>query len=220
MRKHTRSYELFALGTVVIVALGACSRGAATPNASDSSAGTVATDPPARVARLSAVDGDVSMQTADTSTWVQASPNYTITTGDRVATGKSGRAELDLGNAAMRFNDDADVTVTNLNDHFTQLGVDQGALDASLYQYDPADSVEIDTPNGALVPTSAGTYYVSIDPNDDATLVNVVSGALNLTGPGISQVLNSGQLVRLVGTNPIQIVAQSEPVDAFTPLDR
>jgi hypothetical protein len=219
MRNHTRPFELFALGAIV-AALNACSRGTATPSAADSAAGTVATDPPARVARLSAVDGDVSLQTADTSGWVQATPNYTVTTGDRVATGKTGRAELDLGSAAMRFNDDADVTVTNLTDHFTQLGVDQGALDASLYQYDPADSVEIDTPNGALVPTSAGTYYVSIDPNDDATLVNVVSGALSLTGPGISQVLNGGQLVRLVGTNPIQIVAATAPVAAFAPLDR
>src|SRR6185437_5050603 len=223
MRNHTRPFELFARGAIGIAALGAlnaCSHGTATPNAADSAAGTVATDPPARVARLSAVDGDVSLQTADTTSWVQATPNYTVTTGDRVATGKTGRAELDLGSSAMRFNDDADVTVTNLTDHFTQLGVDQGALDASLYQYDPADSVEIDTPNGALVPTSAGTYYVSIDPNDDATLVNVVNGALSLTGPGISQVLNSGQLVRLVGTNPIQIVSTTEPVAAFAPLDR
>jgi uncharacterized protein DUF6600 len=217
---HTRPYGSLALAAAAFAALGACSRGAPTPNSSDSAAGTVATDPPARVARLSAVDGDVALQTADTSNWVQATPNYTVTTGDRVATGKAGRAELDLGSAAMRFNDDADVMVTNLTDHFTQLGVDQGALDASLYQYDPADSVEIDTPNGALVPTSAGTYYVSIDPNDDATLVNVVSGALSLTGPGISQVLNGGQLVRLVGTNPIQVVSVTEPVTAFTPLDR
>jgi len=223
MRKHTRPsrpYGSLALAAAVLAVLGACSHGTATPATSDSAAGTVATDPPNRVARLSAVDGDVSLQTADTSSWVQATPNYTVTTGDRVATGKTGRAELDLGSAAMRFNDDADVTVTNLGDHFTQLGVDQGALDASLYQYDPADSVEIDTPNGALMPTSAGTYYVSIDPNDDATLVNVVSGALNLTGPGISQVLNGGQLVRLVGTNPIQVVAVTEPVAAFAPLDR
>jgi hypothetical protein len=217
MRTPTRQLVFAAAFTV---SLAACSRSTATPNAADSAAGTVATDPPARVARLSSADGDVSLQTADTGSWVQASPNYTLTTGDRLATGKSGRAEIDLGNSAMRFNDDADVTVSNLTDHFTQLGVDQGALDASLYQYDPADSVEIDTPNGALMPTSAGTYYLSIDPNDDATIVNVVSGALSLVGPGLNQSLSSGQLVRLVGTNPIQVVQVSQPVAAFAPLDR
>ena len=205
---------------LVSIAVAACSRGGA-QNPADSANGSVAGgDPPTRAARLSSVDGDVSLQTPGSDSWSAPTLNYTVSTGDRLATGQSGRAELDLGNAAMRLDHGADVTVANLTDHFTQLGVAQGDFDASLYQYDPADSVEIDTPNGALMPTAAGTYLVSVDPNDDATVVNVESGTLDLTGPSLDQTLNAGQVVRLVGTNPIQVVTVASPAPTFTELDR
>jgi hypothetical protein len=53
--------------------------------------------------------------------------------------------------------------------------------------------------------------------------VDVQSGALEVSGPGLDQTLNAGQVVRLVGTNPIQVVsldasyAQTQP--AFSDLD-
>ncbi len=212
-----RSFHARSAVGALLVCVAACSRGGSSnpanpANPADSANGAVANaDPPTRAARLSSVDGDVSLQTPGSDSWSAPTPNYTVSTGDRLATRGSGRAELDLGNAAMRLDDSADVTVTNLTDHFTQLGVDQGDFDASLYQYDPSDSVEIDTPNGALMPTAAGTYLVSVDPNGNATTVRVESGSLDLTGPDLNQSLTAGQVVRLVGTNPIQVVAVTSP---------
>ena len=223
-----RSFHARSAVGALLVCVAACSRGGSSnpanpANPADSANGAVANaDPPTRAARLSSVDGDVSLQTPGSDSWSAPTPNYTVSTGDRLATRGSGRAELDLGNAAMRLDDSADVTVTNLTDHFTQLGVDQGDFDASLYQYDPSDSVEIDTPNGALMPTAAGTYLVSVDPNGNATTVRVESGSLDLTGPDLNQSLTAGQVVRLVGTNPIQVVAVTSPSPStnFADLDR
>lgn len=210
--------------SALMLGLGACSRTAGSPNAADSGSAAGASanteDPSTRAARLSSANGDVALQTAGAETWSQATPNYTITSGDRLHTAAKSRAELDLGNAAMRLGEGADVTVTNLTDHFSQFGVDQGAFDASLYGYDPGDSIEIDTPNGALMPLSAGNYLVSVDPNGDATLVTVESGSLSLTGPGLERTLNAGQIVRLFGTNPIQVEVINQPEPVFSDLDQ
>jgi len=216
MRALAAVSAMLALGI-----LGACSRSSSTQAAGDSASGALpGGSPPIRAARLSALDGDVSLQAAGSNTWAQPSTNYTVTSGDRLATGSNGRAELDLGNAALRLYNGADAVVTNLGDRDTQLGLDQGSLDASVYQYDPADSLEIETPNSDLVPTGPGAYLVSVDPTTNSTLVDVEQGALSLLGAGLSQVLNAGQIVRLVGANPVQIVPVTEPVAAFAPLDR
>ena len=202
---------------VLLFAAAACSRGD-TARSTDSAAGDVALDPPTRAARLTSIDGPVSLETSGSSTWTRPTDNYTVTGGDRLYAGPNGRAELDMGDGAIRLDHGGDLTVRNLTDHFTQLGLDQGAIETSLYRYDDGDSLEFDTPNGALVPTEAGTYIVSVEANDGGTVVSVERGALEVTGPGLDQTLNAGQTVRLVGTNPIQIVAlgasygQTEPV--------
>ena len=114
---------------------------------------------------------------------------------------------LDLGTSAARLDGGSDVTVSNLSDHFVQLGLQSGTLDESVYQWSPSDSIQLDTPNGALMPLATGTYLVAVDPNDNSTIVNIESGQLDVTGPGLERRLGAGDVVRLVGTNPIQVVA-------------
>jgi len=206
----------------LLLGIAACSRGGQSGSSTDSAAGDVATDPPTRAARLSSMEGTVSLQAPGSNDWTQPTPNYTLTTGDRLYAGQDAHAELDFGSGAVRLDHGGDLTLTNLTENFTQVGLHEGALEASLYRYDKGDSLEFDTPNGALVPTGPGTYIVSIEPNG-GTVVDVKSGALEVSGPGLDRTLNAGQVVRLVGTNPIQIVsldasyAQTQP--AFSDLE-
>ena len=44
----------------------------------------LAQDPPARVARLNLIDGQVSFQPASLDTWAPATLNYPLTTGDHI----------------------------------------------------------------------------------------------------------------------------------------
>ena len=174
-----------------------------------------AQDPPTRAARLTSLDGDVSMEgTGSDTTWSQATPNDAVTTGDRLYTGQGAHAELDIGSISARMGDSTDLTVTNLTDNFAQLGVGSGTLVTTVHQWIPADSVEIDTPNGALMAEAAGTYRVTADPSQDFTDVAVDSGSLQLTGPGLNQTLSAGQDVRLSGTNPIQVADIAAPTTA------
>src|SRR5450631_2427898 len=62
-------------------------------------AGAPANDPPARVARIQYISGEVSMQPGGVNDWVAAGMNRPLTTSDRVWTDKDSRAELNVGTA-------------------------------------------------------------------------------------------------------------------------
>ena len=185
-------------GTAVVGA--ACHRGGASSQ-----------DPPGRVARLSELAGDVSFQAPGSDQWTAATQNYAVSNGDRLYVAPQSHAELDFGQGVARVGDQGDVTVTNLSDHFAQLGIANGTMDASVYRWIPGDSIELDTPNGALVPQAVGTYRVFVDPNDNSTVVTAESGTLLATGPGISETIRPGQTVRLAGTSPVQLSVVNGP---------
>ena len=66
-------------------------------------AGSTVVDPPARVARLSFVEGTVSFKAAGTEQWVLAVVNRPLSVGDELWTAAGSRAELELGHADVRL---------------------------------------------------------------------------------------------------------------------
>jgi len=168
-------------------------------------------DPPVRVARLSFIKGAVSLQPSGANDWSQASLNYPLTTGDRIYTDQDSQAELEVGSAAVRASATTDLTVANLNDQFMQLGLGQGTIRVRVYDLPDGDSIEVDTPNGALTFLLLGDYRVETFPNEGATLVIVNNGSLEVSGGDVSQRVESGQAVKLTGTDPIQVSFVSPP---------
>ncbi|HWO28040.1 MAG TPA: hypothetical protein VNO32_04510, partial [Candidatus Acidoferrum sp.] len=67
------------------------------PSADDSQ------DPPSRVARLSYMDGSVSMQPGGAGDWGAAAKNRPVTIGDKLWTDKDSRAELQAGQASIHL---------------------------------------------------------------------------------------------------------------------
>jgi hypothetical protein len=175
-------------------------------------------NPPARAARISYLKGKVSFQPAGHDQWSEATPNFTVTTGDRIYTDKNARAELEVGPYSVRLSSATDLLVTNLNDQIMQLGLEQGTLRVSVYELTSGNTVEIDTPNGALTLLTAGTYRVDTDPDGANTIVSVNSGSLEISGEGVSQTLQTDQSARLTGHNPIQLT--SIPIPALDSFDK
>src|ERR1700731_272653 len=138
-------------------------------------------NPPARVARISYLKGRVSFQPAGQDQWSEATINFTVTTGDRLYTDKGARAELEVGPYSVRLWEQTDLIVTNLNDQLMQLGLEQGTLRVSVYELPSGNTVEIDTPNGALTVREPGTYRVDVDSDGNRTTVSVNSGSLEIT---------------------------------------
>jgi hypothetical protein len=171
-------------------------------------------NPPSRVGRIGALVGSVSFQPAGATDWSDATLNYTVTTGDRLYSGPGGRAELEVGPMALRLSENADLTLTNLTDHFMQVGAAQGTFRLSVYRLPPGDSIEVDTPNGAVVVSAVGQYRFDVPQNDGFTLVSVDAGLAEVTGPGVDQSLRGGQAVQLSGSDPIQIESVPRPPQA------
>jgi hypothetical protein len=173
-------------------------------------------DPPARVARVSFITGKVSLQPSGASDWSEASLNYPVTTGDRIYTDPNSQAEFDIGSTAVRASATTDLTMANLNDQFMQLGLGEGVIRVRVYELLSGDSVEVDTPNGALTLLQPGDYRVETYPDSGATFVIVNSGALEVSGGDLSEKVGSGQAVKLTGTDPINVAFVSmPPPDAF-----
>jgi uncharacterized protein DUF6600 len=161
-------------------------------------------DPPARVARLSYVNGSVSFQPSGEDQWSQASINYPLTTGDRIYTDRDARAELETGNVAVRLSESTDLTTANLTDQLLQLGLAQGTLRVRAFDMVEGNSIEIDTSNASLTLLRPGSYRVETYPDENVTLVYVISGDLEMNANGVAQTIHSGQALKISGNDDVQ----------------
>jgi len=168
-------------------------------------------DPSGRVARLSVAEGKVSFQPSGEQDWSEPVINRPLTTGDRLYADQGARAELEVGPFVVRLGQATDVTIANLNDQIMQLGLSQGALEVTVYDMPAGNSVEIDTPNGALIIQQPGSYRVDTAADGNSSEVVVNNGALQISAGDLSQTVQSGQAVQLSGTGPVTATLVSMP---------
>src|SRR6185437_8451190 len=100
-------------------------------------------DPPSRVARLSLTQGSVSLEPAGAQEWATADLNRPLTTGDKLWTDQSSRAELDIGAAAIRLGQATGFSFLNLDDHTAQMQVTAGTVIVRVRSLDQGDNYEI-----------------------------------------------------------------------------
>ena len=164
-------------------------------------------DPPNRVARISVIQGNVSLEPNGVNSFSQAEINYPLTGGDRVYVDNTSFGELQTSGLAVRLGNGADVTVSSLTDNIAQFGLAQGSIRVrtrSLASFNGAPAtVEVDTPNGAILVDQPGDVRVDSYPQDDTTVVTVSSGAVEVTGQNLDQQLGPNQSMRLAGSNPV-----------------
>jgi hypothetical protein len=180
------------------------------------SGGSPSNDPPARVARLQYISGEVSLQPGGVNDWVAANLNRPLTTSDRVWTDKDSRAELNVGTGFLRMNSESSLTLTNVSDNTIQAELDQGVLELTVRHLEPGEIYEIDTPNLAFTVMKSGVYRFDVNPNDDQTWVTVRKGYGEATGRGSAVKVSDDQQVRFTGQNSLQHEAYSAPApDGF-----
>ncbi|UGB38535.1 DUF6600 domain-containing protein [Frateuria soli] len=155
-----------------------CGAGALHAQATDDAVG----DPPDRVARLSYLEGDVGLLPSGAQDWGDAGINRPLTTGDRLSSSNSARAELELDGAAVRLDGGTDLGFLQLDDQLVQLELTQGTLNLTVRQLDDGQSYEIDTPNVALVVDHPGSYRVDVDSDGRSTRVTTFDGSATVYG--------------------------------------
>ncbi|MGA7158157.1 MAG: DUF6600 domain-containing protein, partial [Acidobacteriaceae bacterium] len=169
-------------------------------------------DPPAEVARLSVMLGNVSVEPASVDQFSAAQVNDPLTTGDRVYADVGANAELETGMLAVRMGQQTDLTVTAMTDSLEQFGLAQGAVHLRTFALQQGTTVELDTPTVAVTVLQPGDVRVGVTP-EGVTTVALVSGLARVEGNGYQQTLEEGQGVRLEGSDPVS----AQPLDAATP---
>jgi hypothetical protein len=181
------------------------------------STASFAQDPPSRVARIAFLQGNVSLQPAGVNSWSEVPANYPMYSGDRIYADQGARAIVQAGSADVRLWGGTDVTLTNLTDNYEQIGLAQGFVRVRIFTLNPGDVVEVDTPNAAVIIQQPGDYRIDAY-NDQASLVSVNAGSVQITGPGLNQEVDQGQAVQISGANPVELGLVEMP--GFDDLDR
>ncbi len=130
-------------------------------------AGVAFADPPARVGRVSDVEGQVSFLPPSQSDWVQALRNYPVTSGEAFWTGDEGRLELQLGGVQARLDSDTELDVVDLDYGETRLSIPQGSVDIRLWSV-PDGGVTVATPAGDVQLAQPGIYRIDVAAPDDS----------------------------------------------------
>jgi hypothetical protein len=167
------------------------------------------------VARISLIEGNVSIERADSGEWVAATVNTPLMNGDTISTGPNSRAEVQLDYAnVLRLDSSSTAKIANLNRDTIQVQVSQGLANYDVLGQDQAQA-EVDTPNVAVHPLANGEYRVEVDSNAQ-TLVTVRGGQANVSTPQGSTQVESGQLITVEGTNnPQYQISNAAPQDAW-----
>ena len=180
--------------------------------------GPEGSDPPSRVARLNWMQGQVSFQPASVDTWTAATLNYPLTTGDHIYTDVDSRAEMRIGQNAIRLNSQSNFGFLNLDDRTVQIRFTGGAMEARIRFVDDEELYEVDTPNGAISLLRNGDYRIDTDPDRNGTLVTVFAGEAEITVNGQSFALHPRETGWFAdGASPdIRGLNQPDDFDRFT----
>jgi hypothetical protein len=163
------------------------------------SASAAQADPPGRVARLSFVAGPVSFRAATLDEWNAASLNYPLTIGDHIWADTGARAEMQLGSVVVRLGPHTEFSVLNLDDRAIQLRVTQGALSVRARSFGEDDTIEIDTPNGAVSLLKPGFYRVDVNEAGDTSTITVRHGEAEVTAGRSAFAVRAEESVALSG---------------------
>ena len=160
-------------------------------------------DPPSRVARLSYISGNVSFEPAGTEDWVSAVVNRPITTGDKLWSDNGGRAELNMGSAAIRLSSNTGFSFLNLDDRTTQIRITEGVINVRVRRLDQDENFEIDTPNLAFSILREGDYKIDVNEAGDSTIVTVRNGEGEVTGGGSTFALHPRETGTFAGIDQL-----------------
>jgi hypothetical protein len=150
-------------------------------------------DPPGVIARLSETEGAVSLRAAGLPDWSAAQVNQPLSGGEQLWSDAGSRAEIDLGTAVVRFDENSSLSLLSLTDQLVQLQLNAGNVQVIVRELDPAAGFEIDAPFAALGLLRPGEYRLSVD-GAGTTSIAVHNGQAQASpGQGPEMNLQTGQ---------------------------
>jgi len=168
------------------------------------------------VARISLVNGDVSMRRGDSGDVSAAVMNGPLVVNDILSTGENGRTEIqfDFGNM-IRVGPGSEVRMGELEDRRYLVQVAIGTTTFRVLRDSGAD-IEISTPTVSVRPAEQGSYRVTVFP-DGTTEITVRAGRAEVFSPRGTETLTVGRTMEARGTpdDPEYMINAAIPQDEW-----
>jgi uncharacterized membrane protein YgcG len=214
MRRHAPFSGYLALAALLMAAAAVLSAQSAQDAAPMQDPGT----PERGVARMSIVNGEVSVRRGDSGDWVAAVVNAPLMVEDRVSTGTGSRAEVQFDSANLiRVGANAEIRLAELGYNHYHLQVAHGTVTFRVLRESQAH-VEVDTPTVSVRPSHIGVYRIYVQA-DGQTEITVRLGAVEVATPRGVEQLQAGQTMLARGT-PDDPEFRIVPAIAFDEWDR
>ncbi len=161
-----------------------------------------ASDPPGRVARLSLIEGEVSMAPAGTQEWGEAVLNRPLTSEDRLFVDLGARAELQVGSATIHLDSATEFAFIELDDDAMAMSLIEGNATIRILRKREREEIEVSTPNASIALLHPGEYHIEVDAAGETTVVKARSGAAEVVGENASYTVNANQAGVFRGLEP------------------
>lgn len=166
------------------------------------------------VARISVINGEVSVRRGDSGDLVAATINAPLVVQDTVLSGPSSRAEVQFDYANMiRLASMTEIRLAELEYERYLVQVVQGTVTFRVLR-DTGAETEISTPSVSVRPIKKGAYRVTVQP-DGSSEITVRSGEAEIYTPRGTERLRSGRTMMARGSpsDPEFTVANDIPHD-------
>jgi hypothetical protein len=155
---------------------------------------TAAEDPPSRVARLSHIEGEVSMAPAGTQEWGEAVLNRPLTSEDRLFVDRDGRAELQVGTATIHLDAETEFSFIDLDDDAMTMNLTEGRVTIRIVRKRDNEEIEVNTPNASVALLHPGEYSIEVNEEGEATVVKARAGEAEVAGEGKSYTVRANEI--------------------------
>ena len=141
-------------------------------------------DPPARVGRVSLIEGEVTFHDTAANESSPATLNWPVTGGAGLSTAPGARAEVRIGSTAVRLDGATALTFARLDDQTIRLDLRYGAVTVRVRSREVADAFVLETRDARVLLTDAGRYRFEAGRAPDTTSVTVFEGGAHVDASG------------------------------------
>ncbi len=146
--------------------------------------------------RISLLEGDVQVRSADTEDWIPTSVNYPVLEGDSVWVPEGGRLEIQLRNGtAIRLNEQTAMDVLRVEPGATQLYLSSGQVFVN-FRGLRKDLMQIDTPVSSVRTYNKAVFRVDVSLNG-FTDASVYQGVVYAEGRGGKTRISANKMVSI-----------------------
>ena len=150
-------------------------------------------------ARISVMNGDVSLRRGDNGDFLAAVVNAPLVVGDRVLTGPNGRAEVQFDSGNMiRVAPNSEIRLSELAYRRYQVQLARGVVTFRVLRPSNAE-VEVSTPQASIRPRREGVFRLVVR-EDGQSEVTVRAGEIEVFTPRGAETLYAGKTMQMRGT--------------------